>query len=473
MSMEKCKQIHDATMRILEKTGMHILHPDARAIFKAHGARVEGEIVYLTEELVMEWIGKAPAEVPVMGFDPRADAVIRHGDTLNAPAAGPTSIMDKDGNIRPVQLDDYVKMIKLYETCPSYSINGGVPCQPQGIPTQWSSLLLHFVSLQLSRKPLWAGTGNYQQMEAVMDLVRVRHGLTVDEFIGKPYLIEIINTNTPLALDLNMTETLLTAAKYRQPLIAASAAMAGLTAPVTVAATITLTNAEVIAALVLAQMAAPGTPVIYGSQSAGSDLRTGSISIGSPEAALCYKYAGEMSSFYGIPCRAGGALTDAKKLDSQAGYESMMTYNACRDGDVSVVFQSAGILDSYMSASFEKMIVDFEIIDYATRYHREFEIDEESVPEDVIDEVGHGGQYLVEDHTIEFCRIDPLTPNISVRGPHDNGVELLELNIAKRMEELLDEYEYPELDTNTHSSMKHLLDKHGIETDLINLLDVR
>ena len=398
---------------------------------------------------------------------------LKHNQTINAPAAGPTFVLDPDGRMRDAQIEDYFKMLKLYEANPSYGINGGVPCQPKGIPTEWSTLLLHFAALQLTQKPLWVGTGTYRQMEATVELTKRRFCTTDDELRAHPRILTIVNTNTPLQLDLNMTETMLTALKYRQPLVVASAAMAGLTSPVTIAGTIALTNAEVISAIAFAQMAAPGAPVVYGSQSSGADLRTGSICIGSPEAALCYKYAGEMARFYGIPSRAGGSLTDAKKVDAQAGYESMMTYSACLDGDVSVVFQSAGVLDSYLAASFEKMIVDFEIIDYVTRYRSEFEVDMDTVPEDVIEEVGHGGQYLVEDHTLDFCHIDPLTPNISVRGSIENPLEAFDLNIAKRMDQLLASYEKPHMERDVFESMAAVVRECGIEEGLIEKLIVQ
>ena len=467
MSQERAQKIHEATMRILQNTGMRFLHPDALDILKSHGIRVEGDIAYFTEDQIMEWVGKAPSTAELYGFDPATDVILKHNQTINAPAAGPTFVLDPDGRMRDAQLDDFVKMLKLYEANSNYGINGGVPCQPKGIPTELSTLLLHFVAMQLTKKPLWTGTGTYKQMEAVVELTKRRFGIDDDELRSHPRILNIVNTNTPLQLDRNMTETMLTMLKYGQPLVVASAAMAGLTSPVTIAGTIALTNAEVISALALAQMYAPGSPVIYGSQSSGADLRSGSICIGSPEAALCYKYAGEMAHFYGIPSRAGGCLTDAKKVDAQSGYEAMMTYSACLDGDVSVVFQSAGILDSYLAASFEQMIVDFEIIDYVTRYRSEFDVDADSVPEDVIDDVAHGGQYLVEDHTLDFCHIDPFTPNISVRGSQENPLEMLDINIAKRMKQLLDSYEKPEVDPQAFEGMKDLLLDFGVEEGLV------
>ena len=191
-------------------------------------------------------------------------------------------------------------------------------------------------------------------MEVTTERIKHRFCVTDNEMRAHPRILTIVNTNTPLQLDLNMTESMLTALKYRQPLVVASTAMAGFTSPVTIADTIALINAEVISAIMSAQMVAPSSPIVYGSQSSGADLRSGSIRIGSPETTLYYKYAGEMAHLYSIPSRAGGSLADAKKVDAQAGYKSMVTCSTHLAGDVSMVFQSVGILDSYFGGIVRK-----------------------------------------------------------------------------------------------------------------------
>ena len=197
----------------------------------------------------------------------------------------------------------------------------------------------------------------------------------------------IVNTITPLMFDIKMTETLFTFGKYHQPMTIAPAAMAGTTSPITLAGTIAMANAEAIATTALAQMNAPGTPIIYGSATTTADMRSGSIAIGAPEGALCYGYAPQLARFYGLPCRAGGSLTDAKMADAQAGYEAMMNYTMCRRNGVNLIYHSAGVLNSYLDFSFEKMIMDFEVIDYVDRIMRDIVVDDETIPLDLIDDI--------------------------------------------------------------------------------------
>jgi trimethylamine--corrinoid protein Co-methyltransferase len=215
----------------------------------------------------------------------------------------------------------------------------------------------------------------------------------------------------------------------------------------------------------------PGCPVIYGSQTTTADLRNGSIAIGAPEGALCYSYCAQLAKFYGLPCRGGGALTDAKVVNGQAGYESMLTYMACRQSEMNLIVQSAGIVDSYTCVSFEKLIMDFEVMDYVDRYLADFEVNEETVPLELIDELGHDGQYLTEEHTLDFCRVEPLTPNLAVRGTTQDPAGQFETNIQKRMQRLLDSYKKPELDQAVIEKMKDILVERGVDRALADQIE--
>lgn len=471
MTKENVQKIHEASMKILAKTGMKFIHPDAVKVLQEHGVKMEGNVAYFTEDQIMEWIAKAPHTADLYAADSAYDVSIGEDRSYNAPACTTVMMLDADGTRRRANLDDFTKIVKLYEANPAYKINGGLPLQPNEVPVEWSTLLLHYLCLTLTNKSMWACTGNYEQMEAVIEMTCARFGITTEELMAKPRIMAISNTITPLEFDIKMTETLFTLGKYHQPMTIAPAAMAGTTSPVTLAGTIAMANAEVISTAVLAQMHAPGTPVIYGSATTTADMRSGSIAIGAPEGALCYSYAAQMAKFYGLPCRAGGSLTDAKMPDAQAGYEAMMNYLTCRKSGVNLLYHSAGVLNSYLDFSFEQMMVDFEIIDYVDTLLADIVVDDETVPLDLIDEIGQGGQYLTTMHTIENCRDAVFAPNISVRGPHDDEIHELDRNIAARQEQLLDAYKRPEVDAGVRDQMRAILKEHGIEDETIALLD--
>lgn len=468
----KCNvhKIHNATMRVLEKTGVKFHHPDAVKVLKEHGIRMEGEVAYFTEEQVMYWIHKAPANIDLYAQNSKHNVTLGGHRSETAPSSGCPQICDKHGVKRAALMEDYVKLAKLYETNPGFNINGGIMVFPNDTPIDSTALLMNFAAYTHSDKALMTGTGDYDEMEALMEMGLAISG-SREKFEAQPRYMTIINVNTPLQLDKKMTETLFTFLKYKQPVAIASAAMAGTTSPVTLAGTLTLVNAEVLSTIALSQMVRSGSPVLYASQTTNADLRNGSIAIGSPEGALCYSYCAQMAKFYGLPCRGGGSLSDAKVVNGQAGYESMLSYLACRQNEMNLIVHGAGVLDSYICVSFEKLMMDFEIKEYVERYLRDFEADEETIPEEVIDEVGHLGSYLVEDHTFEFCRREPLTPELAVRGAAANPEFQFEENIDQKLANMLASYVQPQRDPQIIEKLKKILLNRGISMDLLNQIE--
>lgn len=464
------QKIHDGSMQILEKTGMIFHHPDAIKVLKEHGIKTEGNRAFFTEKQIMKYVDMAPSNCKLIARDSKYNVDFGENRVYNAPSAGPTTIMDREGNKRPATLMDYVNMMKMYEYNPCYYINSGQMCVPTEIDAKHLSLAQHYVALLHTNKGIWTGSGTYAQMEAAIKLGCICFGANPDEIADKPCLMNGVNTDTPLQFDINMTETLFTYLKYKQPVFIAAASMAGTTSPVTLAGTLAVANAEVIAVVALSEMYSPGSPVLYGSQTAIADMSTCAIAIGSAEAALCYKYCAELARFYGLPSRGGGALTDAKALNAQAGYESMLTYYACKSNHINLILQSSGIMESYLCASFEKMVVDFEIINMVNRYLEDVEINEDTLPLDVIDEVGPGGQYLLEDHTLEFCRKETYIPMLSVRGPHSDSKTLFEKNIEKQINQMIASYQKPDIEPDTVKDMQKMLLKAGLDDDLIAYL---
>lgn len=459
------EKIHQASMQILARAGMKFHHEDALRILQENGIRVEGNVAYFTEKQIMYWVKKAPAVAKLYAEDPAFDMEIGDNKQYVGPCGGATFIRETDGSTRDAVFTDFIRLVKLFEGNPDYYLNGGLACQPTDIPAEYATVLLALASMTHTRKCIFTAAGPYHTIDLLVKMACVRYQITEEDLREKPRLCTIANTNTPLQLDKTMTETIMAMARYGQPVIIASAAMAGTTSPVTLAGTMAMVNAEVIASIALAQMVAPGAPVIYGSQSTAADMGTCSIAIGSPEGALCYKYCAEMAKFYGIPSRAGGALSDAKTLNAQAGYESMLTCMACQESGINIMTQSAGILDSYLAVSYEKLVVDFEIQAFVKRYLRDIEVNEETIPMDLICELGQDGQYLMEDHTLEFCRKEFCIPALSVRGPHEDANGQFQKNIEKRLQQLLNAYHKPAVSKTVLESLQQLLLNEGIQLE--------
>lgn len=466
------RRIHEATMRLMGQAGVKFVHPEAQRILKEHGIKVEGDLAFFTEEQLMYWVRKAPSTFKIYARNPKWDMTIG-GDHVNpAPSYGAPFIYDKDGNKRVGGIEDYVKFVKLYHQDRNFKMNGGVICQPGDIPIDSATSLMFYAAFTHSDKCMFTGCGKREEIQDMFKMAEAAYG-SKEELIAKPRFTTIIDTITPLTLDTHMTDTMMLFVEYGQPIIVASCAMGGTTAPVTMGGPIAYTNAEVLATIALAQMIRPGTPVMYGSQSTTADLRNGAIASGSPEGAIVYKYCTEMAKFYGLPSRGGGSLTDSKVVNAQAGYESMLTYLTCAHNDMNLIVHAAGILDGYQAISFEKMILDFQVIELANRYLKDTYIDDqdEAIPVDLMCEIGHDGTYLAEDHTIDHCREEVTVPYLSVCGQCADPKNQFDTNIQNKMMQYLNSYQKPEVAPEVLAKMREILMNRGVSAELLDTIE--
>ena len=391
------------------------------------------------------------------------------GNTYLGPMMGAINVLNRDGVKRPPTVEDAIKADKIIEYNPRFHVNGGLICMPSEIPPEMLMVFQVFSGLMLSSKIPPDFEGDYGTMEKCYDIVASSFGIEKEGLKDEPRILSGININSPLMLDKVMTETLLTNLKYRQPCYLASAAMAGSTAPITAAGTIVQTNAEVLGTLALAQMYAPGAPVLYGSQSACADMRSLLFAPGAPEAALCYRYAGIMGEFYNIPVRAGGLVCDANKWDVQAGYEPMLNYLASRQNGVSVALHAAGDLESYVTLSFEKMISDFQIIDYVDVYLNDIEINDETVPMEDIRKCVPQGAYFAAKSTRKQLKTALLDPIISARGTR--SMDALEKNTEKYIKTALESYVAPDLSEGQIAEMRRIVLEYGLDETVVKKIE--
>jgi trimethylamine--corrinoid protein Co-methyltransferase len=292
-----------------------------------------------------------------------------------------------------------------------------------------------------------------------MDLLSICFGDRRD-LIEKPRMVSIINSSSPLRFNRDSLDKLLIHARYGQPAAITAAVMGGTTGPVTLAGTIAQANAETLVGIAVSQMIREGTPAVYGTQSTLADMQTGAYVSASPEHALCIRYGARLAKFYGLPCRGGGGKSDARFVSAQSGFESMLTMlTTCRE-KINIVVLSAGILDSVMAMSYEKFLLDLQIIAMANRVVRGVHIDDETLALDAIHEVGPGGEFLTNDHTLKFCRSErwPATIDSSAANLLKNHKDMMQW-LKEKKEDMLDAYRQPELPDDVRSDMeKYLVD---------------
>jgi trimethylamine--corrinoid protein Co-methyltransferase len=248
-----------------------------------------------------------------------------------------------------------------------------------------------------------------------------------------------------------------------QPVVITSLAIAGATGPVTLAGNLALQNAEVLAGIVLVQMIREGTPAVFGGASSNTEMRNGTLSIGSPEMAINTAATAQMARYYRLPSRSGGAVCDAKSPDAQASYESMMNLQMALVSGTNFVLHSAGILESFNCMSYEKFIIDDEMCGMVKRIKRAIEVNPDTLAFDVLMAVGPGGHFLDKDHTFDHFRTEFYQPRLSNRDDfvtwQTNGSPYSAERAHKRYKEILESYEAPELPADVDKDLQTFIEK--------------
>lgn len=466
---EKLNRIHRASMEILEKVGVQFHHKGIVDLLKRNGIKVDGETAYFTETDVMEWIGKAPSEFKIYSRSSTSDMNIGNGNMEFASSnSGFPIITEYNGKERPAKYKDYIKFLKLVQQTEYFNINGGVMVTPCDAGTENVYPIMLYSTIEHSDKCIFGGMGAPEEVNMSIDMLKIVFG---DEGLKeKTRTMSIISSASPLQFDFNMLNSMIKYVENNQAVIISPAVMAGTTGPVTIAGTIVISNVESLAGVIVSQMLKEGTPVVYGSASSSADMRDGSFCIGAPESSICVEYCAKLAKFYGLPSRGGGTLNDSKILSPQTGYEAMMIMQSAVRNGINFVLHSAGSLGSYSSMSFEKYIMDIEIIDMVNKCNDELDISDTSLAVDIIKDVGSAGEFLTNKHTFENFKSSVYIPDLSVRG-YTIGYEAEELykkKIDVKMKNMLEKYEKPYLDTKVKEQLKTYLEKKGFDIKIIN-----
>lgn len=455
-------------MKILENTGIKLYHPEILKIVKEKGIKVWGDTVYFSRGQIMEWVSKAPKNFKIYARNPQYDMSIGGDNVEYCSGYGCTSIIEKDGNVRQASLNDYIKFLKIIHQSKYFNINGGIPIQPTDLKENESYLLMVYATILYSDKCIMGIPGKEKEIKDIMEILSILFGGR-EKFIEKPRSITLISTTSPLQIDKVASDTMMTCINYNQPIIVTPGPISGSTGPITLAGNIALGNAETLVGIALSQMIKEGTPVVYGMLPTTTDMRTGYVSIGSPGFAIQSKYSSRLAKMYGLPNRSGGAVTDAKGLSVQSGYESMLSMFACHQEKSNLIIHSAGIMDGFGAMSYEQFMVDLEIISMLNYYFQDIEADDESLAVDIINEVGPGGQFLSHEHTFFRCRTEPWVSTIGVRSilKGETANERIFKNITKNVEYMLNAYEKPFLDHKIKKELINYLESKGIEKEKI------
>ena len=398
---EQIEAIHDTSMRILEEIGMDFLHPEALELLRRGGADVEAgtERVRFDRGMIAETMAGAPSELQLHARNP-AHHLAMGGNTITfGTVASPPNVSDLAGGRRVGNFADYCDLLRLAQSLNIIHFFSGYPVEPVDLPpaTRHLDCLAAFVTL--SDKAFHAYSLGRTRIRDALEIVRIARGIDDETLKREPSLFTIVNTSSPLRLDAPMIEGLIEMARHNQLVVITPFTLSGAMAPATLAGALAQQNAEALAGMTLVQLANPGAPVAYGGFTSNVDMKSGAPAFGTPEYTRAALVGGQLARRYKVPYRSSNANA-ANLADAQAAYESEMSLWGAVMGHANIVLHAAGWLEGGLCASFEKMVMDAELLQMMAEFLKPLEVNEDTLALDAVREVGPGGHFFGAAHTL-------------------------------------------------------------------------
>jgi trimethylamine--corrinoid protein Co-methyltransferase len=415
-------QIHTTAMRVFSEVGVQINHEEALDIFRRAGAKVDtgSRIVKLEEKMVMELVRQAPANVTLCGRKPDGSLDLEIGGTRVYMGTGGTALNVQDPGAddnRPSQLADIANMARLVDELENihfYMLN----IFPHDIDREDIDVNRFGAGLNRTRKHIMGGVYTVAGVRNVIRMAEMIAG-SPEALRQRPFISMVACIISPGKLDEVYGELAVEVARNSIPLVVPAEPLCGATAPVTLAGNVVVGCVDTLTGVMLAQLVNPGTPVLYGCVASITDLRDMKYLAGAVEMGLLNAAASQMAQFYELPIYATAGMSDSKVNDVQAGYESAMTNMMVALAGGNFIHDAAGFLDFCMTASFDKLVIDNEIIGMVMRAVQGIRVDEETLAFDEIVNAGPAGHFVSSKHTRRHMRTEQFVPALSDRENRD------------------------------------------------------
>ncbi len=413
-------KIHQTAMQVIEEVGFEVQSDIALELFEEAGARVDWEkhLVRLNRDKVKELIEAAPSEIRLCGQDEANDIVL--GGRRVYAGTGGTALYVYNPSVnekRQASLEDLKSIAKLVDKLDNIHFFL-LPTYPNELPLEQVDVNRFFVGLDNTTKHIMGGVYTLDGAKQVIRMAQIIAG-SVENLRQRPLISMIACIISPLRIDKTYGDMLVTIAKNGIPVACPAEPLCGATAPVTLAGTLVVQTVDTLLGVMLTQIANPGTPVLFGSVATNTDLRNLNYLAGSVEMGLLNAAGAQMAQFYQLPFYATGGMTDSKTIDAQSGYESAMTNLLCALSGANFIHDAAGLMEFAMTVSYEKYVIDNEILGMVMRAVEGIKVNDDTLAFDLIKQAGPGGNFVAARHTRHFMRSEHYQPLLSDRKNHE------------------------------------------------------
>jgi trimethylamine--corrinoid protein Co-methyltransferase len=413
---DQIEAIGNASIRILERTGIAVFEKRTLGLLEKGGALVDNDTsrVRIPGRMVSEALENLPEKVTLAGRGETAPIVLGSDGPKFMSSLQGIEVLDIGADeVRPSRLSDIAMFAKIVDALENVDIYG-VTVVAHDVPGELHYLKELAVAVENTSKHVIHSCHGTEMTKGFVKIAEAVSG-GAEALAERPAVSQFGCPVSPLQFDGPNTQAMIECAKAGIPYTALSAAMAGASSPMSLAGTLALLNAEVLASATICQLVNPGTAVIYGSASSIMDMRTGIMALGAPERAVINTGAVELAHSYGMPAWSSGLTTDAKLPGDQAMMEKAMTALPLVLANADIIIGPA-MLSSATMYSPEQLVIDNEVIGALSRIREGITVDSDSLAIDNIDSAGPGGGFLGMRHTLEHFRSDVWMPRLADRN---------------------------------------------------------
>ncbi len=412
LAKKDIENIHETSIKILTEVGFEISYPPALELLQKHGAAIDynKNRVFLRRETISRYIKQAPAEFTFYGLAEGKEIVLGGNKVHFGTGGKALYVLDQNRKRRPALLQDIDDLGHLSDKLEHVDFFI-IPTHPHDVNINSIDINEFYHALRSTGKPVMGGIFSKEGLEKVIEMSALIAG-GLEELRRKPFVGFITAITSPLKMENDRAEILFETARHGLPLVTSTAPIAGATSPVTLAGTLALQNAEALMGVVLSQLVNPGTPVFYSAVPCTMDMRSGSFLMGSIESGLMNAAITQMAHYYRLPCYVTVGVADSKIPDAQAAYETATTCMLAALAGGNFIHQAFGFLDGALTISYGQFVIDNDIVGNCLRTLRGIETNTETLAFDVIANVGPGGNFLAQKHTVEYMRTESYTPRV-------------------------------------------------------------
>jgi trimethylamine--corrinoid protein Co-methyltransferase len=447
---------------LLWDPGVRVYREGALRLLAEGGATVDFEkkIARIPQDMIEEALKTAPGSVDI--YDLKGELRLHLGgdNVYFYPGATALQIIDPvTDEYRPPVTEDLVRFIQVVEGLPQLDAQAGsLLCAD--VPKMVSDSYRYYLMLLYGTKPLCGGAFSIEGWYSMKDLLVAYFG-SEEAIATKPVNTMAICPSPPLLWSEITCQNLMDCARWGLPAVLISMPLAGATAPVTIAGAVTQHAAESLSGVVIHQLVNPGAPIIYGSSPAMFDMREGTTPMGSIETVMINCANAQVGKYLGLPTHGYVGLSDAKIVDAQAGLESAMGAILGALAGINLIC-GAGMSDFESGLSFEKVVVDAEVIGMVKRLLAGVEAHEESLATALMREVGHHGHFLATEHTRKWFREEQYIPSAVIDRAsqsiwENRGAKNIVQRARERAQALIAQYQPPDVPAEVRKELKAVM----------------